>query len=109
MILLANGKLITRDGAGTGFYPDGGVVTDGGKIVAVGTTAELKAQYCLLYTSICCKPVIRFYGAAVKTPEGVFGKSRMTAAVSKGGHPWKPKYSWKTKPHPCLLYTSRCV
>ena len=45
MILLANGKVITRDGAGTGFYPDGGVVTDGGEIVAVGTTAELKAQY----------------------------------------------------------------
>ena len=45
MILLANGKLITRDPDGTGYYPDGGVVTDGGKIVAVGTTAELKAQY----------------------------------------------------------------
>ena len=45
MILLANGKLITRDPDGTGHYPDGGVVTDGGKIVAVGTTAELKAQY----------------------------------------------------------------
>ena len=45
MILLANGKLITRDPDGTGYYPDGGVVTDGGKIVAVVTTAELKAQY----------------------------------------------------------------
>ena len=45
MILLANGKLITRDANGTGYYPDGGVVTDGGKIVAVGTTAELKASY----------------------------------------------------------------
>ena len=45
MILLANGKLITRDPDGTGYYPDGGVVTDGGKIVAVGTTSELKAQY----------------------------------------------------------------
>ena len=33
MILLANGKVITRDPNGTGYYPDGGVVTDGGKIV----------------------------------------------------------------------------
>ena len=31
MILLANGKLITRDPSGTGYLPDGGVVTDGGK------------------------------------------------------------------------------
>ena len=45
MILLANGKLITRDPNGTGYYPDGGVVTDGGKIVEVGTTADLKAKY----------------------------------------------------------------
>lgn len=45
MILLANGKLITRDANGAGYYPDGGVVTDGGKIVAVGATAELKAKY----------------------------------------------------------------
>ena len=45
MSVLANGKLITRDPDGTGYYPDGGVVTDGGKIVAVGTTSELKAQY----------------------------------------------------------------
>ena len=37
MILLANGKVITRDPNGTGYYPDGGVVTDGGKIVEVGT------------------------------------------------------------------------
>ena len=45
MILLANGKVITRDPNGTGYYPDGGVVTDGGKIVEVGTTADLKAKY----------------------------------------------------------------
>ena len=45
MILLANGKLITRDPNGTGYYPDGGVVTDGGKIVEVGTTADLKVKY----------------------------------------------------------------
>ena len=45
MILLANGKVITRDEKGTGYYPDGGVVTDGGKIVAVGKTEDLKATY----------------------------------------------------------------
>ena len=45
MILLANGKVITRDPEGTGYLPDGGVVTDGGKIVEVGTTAALKAKY----------------------------------------------------------------
>ncbi len=45
MILLANGKLITRDPSGTGYLPDGGVVTDGGKIVEVGETAALKAKY----------------------------------------------------------------
>ena len=45
MILLANGKVITRDPNGTGYYPDGGVVTDGGKIVEVGTIADLKAKY----------------------------------------------------------------
>ena len=45
MILLANGKVITRDSEGAGYLPDGGVVTDGGKIVEVGTTAELRAKY----------------------------------------------------------------
>ena len=29
MILLANGKVITRDSEGVGYLPDGGVVTDG--------------------------------------------------------------------------------
>ena len=45
MILLANGKVITRNASGTSYYPDGGVVTDGGKIVAVGSTDQLKAAY----------------------------------------------------------------
>ena len=44
MILLANGKLITRDPEGIGYLPDGGVVTDGGKIVEVGATADLRAK-----------------------------------------------------------------
>ena len=42
MILLANGRLITRDPGGAGYLPDGGVVSDGGKIVEVGKTADLK-------------------------------------------------------------------
>ena len=41
MILLANGKLITRDPGGTGYYPDGGVVTDGGKILEQGSPAQV--------------------------------------------------------------------
>ena len=45
MILLANGRLITRDPEGIGYLPDGGVVTDGPKILEVGTTADLKAKY----------------------------------------------------------------
>ena len=45
MILLANGRLITRDPDGVGYFADGGVVTDGGTIVEVGTTADLKAKY----------------------------------------------------------------
>ena len=45
MILLANGRLITRDPAGIGYLPDGGVITDGGTIVEVGTTADLRAKY----------------------------------------------------------------
>lgn len=45
MILLANGKVITRDTEGAGYLSDGGVVTDGGKIVEVGATAALRAKY----------------------------------------------------------------
>lgn len=45
MILLANGKVITRDADGAGYLPDGGVVTDGEKILEVGVTADLKAKY----------------------------------------------------------------
>ena len=45
MILLANGRLITRDPNGIGYLADGGVVTEGSKIVEVGATADLKAKY----------------------------------------------------------------
>ncbi len=44
MYLIANGKVITRDSANP-YIADGGVLTDGTKIVKVGETAELKAQY----------------------------------------------------------------
>ena len=44
MYILANGRLITRDGA-VPCLPDGGVAIDSTKIAAVGSTAELKAKY----------------------------------------------------------------
>ena len=44
MILLANGKVITRDPDGIGYLPDGGVVTDGGNIVEVGTDRGSEGQ-----------------------------------------------------------------
>ena len=44
MYLLANGRLFTRDPQRP-YLPDGGVVTDGAKIAAVGTTAELREKY----------------------------------------------------------------
>ena len=44
MYILANGRLITRDGA-LPYLPDGGVAISGTKIEAVGTTAELRARY----------------------------------------------------------------
>ncbi len=44
MYLIANGKVITRDGAHP-YYADGGVVTDGSIIKEVGETAALKKKY----------------------------------------------------------------
>ncbi len=44
MYLIANGRLFTRDPQRP-YLPDGGVVTDGAKIAAVGTTAELREKY----------------------------------------------------------------
>ena len=44
MYILANGRLITRDDA-LPYLPDGGVAIDGGRIAAVGTTAELREKY----------------------------------------------------------------
>ena len=45
MIVLANGSVITRDAGGVGYYPDGGVAAEDGKILEVGETAALKARY----------------------------------------------------------------
>ncbi len=45
MIVLANGKVITRDPDGAGYLPDGGVAVRGSEILEVGTTADLKAKY----------------------------------------------------------------
>ena len=42
MYILANGRLITRDGGG---LPDGGVAIDGPLIRETGTTADLRAKY----------------------------------------------------------------
>lgn len=44
MYILANGKLITRDPE-LPYLPNGGVAIEGAYILAVGTTAELKAKY----------------------------------------------------------------
>ncbi len=44
MILLANGKVITRD-ADIGYLPDGGVLIDGNIIKEVNTTESLKKKY----------------------------------------------------------------
>ncbi|MFI3313329.1 MAG: amidohydrolase family protein, partial [Eubacteriales bacterium] len=44
MYLVTNGKLITRDPAQP-YFEKGGVVLDGTKILAVGSQADMKAQY----------------------------------------------------------------
>ncbi|NLI20096.1 MAG: putative aminohydrolase SsnA [Clostridiales bacterium] len=44
MLLMGNGRLITRDAANP-FLADGCVAMDGNRIAAVGTTAEMKARY----------------------------------------------------------------
>ncbi len=44
MLLIGNGKVITRD-ASLPYLPDGAVVTDGGRIREVGALAEMKAKY----------------------------------------------------------------
>ena len=44
MYILANGRLITRDGA-LPYLPDGGVAIEGTRIIRVGSTADLRAEY----------------------------------------------------------------
>ena len=45
MLLLLNGKTITRNPDGPGYLPDGGIAMDGGTITDVGTSADLRAKY----------------------------------------------------------------
>ena len=45
MYLITNGRLITRDPQGCGYYPQGAVAFDGTTITDVGTEAELRARY----------------------------------------------------------------
>ena len=45
MILLANGKVITRDSEGAGYLPDGGVVTDGGELYTLGSSGADTFEY----------------------------------------------------------------
>lgn len=44
MLLIGNGRLVTRDGAAP-YYEDGAVAVNGAAIEAVGTTAALREQY----------------------------------------------------------------
>ena len=45
MVLLTNGRLITRDSQGKGYYEHGAVAYEGTKIVEVGEEAALRAKY----------------------------------------------------------------
>ena len=45
MYILTNGRLITRDPNGIGYYEKGAVVFDGSKIVEVGSETELSGKY----------------------------------------------------------------
>ena len=45
MKLVTNGRLITRDSAGRGYYEHGAVAFEGARIVEVGEEAALRAKY----------------------------------------------------------------
>ena len=45
MVLVTNGRLITRDSEGKGYYEHGAVAYEGAKIVEVGEEAALRAKY----------------------------------------------------------------
>ena len=45
MVLLTNGRLITRDSQGKGYYEHGAVAYEGTTIVEVGEEAALRAKY----------------------------------------------------------------
>lgn len=45
MVLVTNGRLITRDKSNVGYYRHGAVAYEGGSIIAVGEEAALRAQF----------------------------------------------------------------
>ncbi len=45
MVLVTNGRLITRDSEGKGYYEHGAVAYEGAKIVEVGEETALRAKY----------------------------------------------------------------
>ena len=45
MTLVTNGRLITRDPEGQGYYEHGAVAYEGTKIVEIGEEAALRAKY----------------------------------------------------------------
>ena len=45
MVLVTNGRLITRDSEGKGYYEHGAVAYEGAKIVEIGEEAALRAKY----------------------------------------------------------------
>ena len=45
MTLVTNGRLITRDSEGKGYYEHGAVAYEGANIVEVGEEAALRAKY----------------------------------------------------------------
>ena len=45
MVLVTNGRRITRDSEGKGYYEHGAVAYEGTKIVEVGEEAALRAKY----------------------------------------------------------------
>ena len=45
MKLITNGRLITRDAEGRGYYEHGAVAYEGAKIAEVGEEAALRAKY----------------------------------------------------------------
>ena len=61
MTLVTNGRLITRDSEGRGYYEHGAVVYEGTKVTEVGEEAALRAKYPQAEMSLSCprlRPII---------------------------------------------------